>query len=148
MRDDELRKKVRGAMHRQRKDRGYASAVDVLMDIGVLSKAKYEDWRFGRVDYLERACALNLRKLSLVLREMASYAKECGLKPSYCCYKQWGVKKKFGQKRPVIQLRFSKSGDLNVERAYATHYVDNARVEELKAQKSSVIQEKGTTQEG
>ena len=34
--------------------------------IGVLPKQKYEDWRFGRVDYLERVCTVNLRKLSFI----------------------------------------------------------------------------------
>lgn len=135
MKDDELKRMVRGAMYRQCRDRGYAAPVDALIEIGALPKAKYEDWRFGRVDYLERVCTLNLRQLSLVLREMASCAKERGLKPSYSCYKKWGIKKKFGQKRPVIELRFSKSSDPNVERAYATHYVDSARVEELKSEK-------------
>ena len=58
-----------------------------------------------------------------------------GLKPSFCCYKQWGVKKKGGQgRKPVIHLRFSKSGNPEVERWYATHFVDTKRVAELKAE--------------
>ena len=40
--------------------RGYAAPVDVLMDIGVLSKQDYENWRFGKVPYLERVCKINL----------------------------------------------------------------------------------------
>ena len=47
-------------MYRQCRSRGYATVVDVLMDIGVLDKAKYEDWRFGRIPYLERVCTINL----------------------------------------------------------------------------------------
>ena len=42
------------------------------------------------------------------------------------------VKKKNGRK-PVIPLRFSKSGDPNIEKWYATHWVDSARIAELKA---------------
>ena len=41
------------------------------------------------------------------------------------------MKKKQGHK-PVIPLRFSKSGNPEIERAYATHYVDLGRVEQLK----------------
>ena len=71
-----------------------ATPVDVLMEIGVLPKQKYEDWRFGRIDYLERVCTVNLRKLSFIMHQMRVYAQKTGLKPSFCYYKQWGVKKK------------------------------------------------------
>lgn len=53
-------------MYHQCRSRGYATVVDVLMDIGVLQKDKYEDWRFGRIPYLERVCMVNLGKLSTV----------------------------------------------------------------------------------
>lgn len=49
-------------------------------------------------------------------------------------YKQWAVKKKNGQgRKPVIRLRFSKSCDPEIEKWYATHFVDAKRVAELKA---------------
>ena len=48
-------------------------------------------------------------------------------------YKQWEVKKKGGQgRKTVIKLRFSKSGDENIERAYATHYVSVRTVDAAK----------------
>ncbi len=43
MNDDELISKVHSAMYHQCQERGYAAPVDVLMDIGVLSKQKYEE---------------------------------------------------------------------------------------------------------
>lgn len=133
MNDGELNAKVDSSMYHQCMNRGYATAVDVLMDIGVLTKQKYEDWRFGRVPYLEAVCSVNLRKLSLIMHRMRVYAQQKNLKPSFCCYKQWGMKKKSGQERkPVIALRFSKSGDTNIEKWYATHWVDSHRVAELK----------------
>ena len=104
------------------------------MEIGVLPKQKYEDWRFGRVDYLERVCTVNLRKLSFIMHQMRVYAQKTGLKPSFCYYKRWGVRKKNGTgHKPVIPLQFSKSGSPEIERSYATHFVDLARVQELKA---------------
>ena len=134
MNNRELTSKVHSAMYRQCKDRGYAAPVDVLMDVGYLSKADYENWRFGRVSYLERVCMANLSKLSLIMHEMRVCAKKAGLKPSFCYYKQWGVKKKGGQgRKPVIPLRFSKSGAPEIERWYATHFVDTKRVSQLKA---------------
>ncbi len=48
---------------------------------------------FGRIDYLERVCTVNLRKLSFIMHQMRVYAQKTGLKPSFCYYKQWGVKR-------------------------------------------------------
>lgn len=124
-------------MYQQCQRRGYAAPVDVLMDIGILPKQKYEDWRFGKVDYLERVCTANLNKLSSVLHQMRVYAKKADLKPSFCYYKRWGVKKKGGQgKQPVIPLRFSKSGDPEIEKWYATHFVDTKQIAALKEQQA------------
>lgn len=136
MNNQELIAKVNSSMYRQCRDRGFAAPVDVLMDIGVLQKDKYDDWRFGRIPYLERVCMVNLGKLSTVRHQMRVYAQKAGLKPSFCYYKQWGTKKKDGQgRKPVILLRFSKSGDPEVEKWYATHFVGTKRVAEIKAMK-------------
>ena len=120
----ELIGKVHSAVYCQCRQRGYAAPADVLVDIGVLPKQKYEDWRFGKVRYLEQVCTCNL--------------------PSFCYYKRWGVKKKQGHK-PVIPLRFSKSGNPEIERAYATHYVDLDRVEQLKKEKLEKTVSSGKT---
>ena len=135
MNNQELTAKVHSAMYAQCRKRGYAAPVDVLMDLGVLPKQKYGDWRFGKVDYLERVCNVNLHKLSTIMHEMRVYAKKAGLKPSFCYYKRWGVKKKGGQgHKPVIPLRFSKTGAPEIERAYATHFVDSRQIAKLKEQ--------------
>jgi len=148
MNDYELSVKVQSSMYHQCKSRGYATTVDVLMDIGVLPKDKYEDWRFGRISYLERVCMINLSKLSTIRHQMRVYAQKAGLKPSFCYYKQWGVKKKGGQgHKPVIPLRFSKYGKPEIEKQYATHFVDSKRIAELKAKKNedtSPIDNSGT----
>ena len=137
MNDKELIGKVHSAVYHQCQRRGYAAPVDVLMEIGVLPKQKYEDWRFGRVDYLERVCMVNLRKLSFIMRQLRVYAQKTVIKPSFCYYKQWSVKEKNGQgHKPVILLRFSKSGDLEIEKWYATHFVDSKKAAELKAQQN------------
>lgn len=134
MNNGELVGKVYSSMYRQCRERGYATPVDVLMEIGVLPKKKYEDWRFGRIPYLESVCTVNLHKLSFVMHQMRVYAQKSGLKPSFCCYQRWAVKKKNGQGRtPVIPLRFSKYGNPEVEKWYATHFVSMQRVTELKA---------------
>jgi hypothetical protein len=104
--------------------------VQVLMDLSILSKEDYERWRFGKVDYLERVCKVNLSELSLIMREIRSYAAKNKLKASWTFYKQWGLKSRPHAKK----LRFSKSGDEDIEKAYATHYIDPIRISELKNQ--------------
>ena len=135
MNDKELIGKVHSSMYHQLKIRGYATAVDVLMDLEILSKVNYERWRNGQVPYLEKVCKVNLKKLSTILHEMRVYAKK-DLKPSFCVYKRWAVKKKNGQgKKPVIKLRFSRSGSEDIEKWYATHFVDTKKIEKMKEEK-------------
>ena len=101
---------------------------------------KYEEWRFGKVNYLEQVCSCNLKKLSFIMKQIRSCAEKSKLQPSFCYYKQWGVKKKNGQgQKPVILLRFSKSEKTEIERAYATHYVDRERTEKIKMEKKKKV---------
>jgi len=94
-----------------------------------LRKCRYQ----GRISYLEQACTCSLKLLSFIMKQMRIYAKKSGLKPSFCYYKQWGAKKKNGQgHRTVIPLAFSKSRKPEIERAYATHFVDKQGVEQMK----------------
>ena len=122
---NELVKAVGSSMYQQIKEKGYATAVDTLMDMHILSKQDYESWRNGRVPYLEKVCNINLKKLDSVLKEMRRYADRNGLKPSFTCYKQWGRKNK-----PTIKLRFSMTGNEYMEKLYATHYVRKASADE------------------
>lgn len=71
---------------------------------------------------------------------------KAGYKPSFCYYKQWGTKKKTGQGyKPVRQLRFSKSGNPEIGKAYATHYVDGQIIEKLKEEHLQKIQDSTAT---
>lgn len=140
MNNEELISKVRSSMYRQCRERGYATAVDVLMDTGILPKQKYEDWRYGRVPNLEAVCQTNLSKLTLVRRAMRKYAEENNLKASFTYYKRWGVKKKGS--RVTIPLRFSKSGNPEIEKQYATHYIDPTRSKELQESRRRETTEK------
>ena len=96
--------------------KGYVCSVDVLMGLGCLSAKDYDNWRFGRVEYLERACQANLKKLSLINKSIRKFAVQQQLKPSWTAYMKYG-------KGPKKHLQFSKSGDDNIEKAYATHFV-------------------------
>ena len=141
MKDQELIRKVHSAVYHQCQSRGYAAPADVLVDVGVLSNQKYEEWRFGKIRYLEQVCTCNLRQLSFIMKQIRVYAGKSNLKPSFCYYKRWGVKKKNGHKA-TIPLQFSKSGNPEIERAYATHYVDTAKVAQLKAAREDHMEQR------
>lgn len=124
---------VHSSIYHQIQNRGYAAPVDVLIDCSVLTKKAHEEWRFGRVPYLEKCCTVNLKKLSFIMHQIRVYAQKNNLKPSVCVYKRWGVKKKGGQgHKPVIRLRFSKSGNEKIEQWYSTHYLDIDKINQLK----------------
>lgn len=116
---------IHNAMYQNIRNKGWVAPVDVLLDIGVLTKANHENWRFGRVPFLEKTCQANLRQLSEIMREMWTYATQNKLKPSWTHYHQWGKNNK-------VKLRFSKSGDEKVENHYATHFLDEKRLADMK----------------
>ena len=119
MNNGEIIGKVHNSMYQQLKKSGVATPVQVLVDVGALSAEDLERWRFGKVDYLERVCKVNLHKLAFIIKEVRAYARKNNLKASWTFYKQWGRK----GKTPAAKLRFSKTGDESIERGYATHYV-------------------------
>ena len=139
MNDKELHSKVHTTMYNLIKEKGIASPVDVLIAVGVLSKTDYERWRNGEIDYLERVCKINLRKLSKINHEIRAFANKNDLKPSWTLYKRWGKNKKGNKgskgsthKGDTAKLRFSKSGDKNIEKQYATHYISQRTVADAK----------------
>jgi hypothetical protein len=130
--------RVHASMDQQLERTGVATPVQVLMDLDMLTKKDYDNWRFGKADYLERVCKANLHRLAAVMREVRLYARNNNLKPSWTFYKQWGQK----GSGPTTKLRFSKSGNEDIERHYATHYVDTSLVKKVR---TSVIEEPQST---
>ena len=123
MNNVELRKKVHSTMYDLIKEKDVASPIEVLIAIGVLPKDKYEEWRFGKIPYLEMVCQANLHKLSTINHEIRVFARKNNLKPSWSDYRMWG-------KGNRVRLRFSKNGVEQIERLYATHYVSRHKISE------------------
>lgn len=90
--------------------------VDVFLHMDLLKAADLEDWRFGRVSYLEKVIRCNLEKASRILRILRLHAHDLNMKPSQTYYKKWG-------KGAKVPLRFTKSGERPLEEAYARHFV-------------------------
>ena len=68
--------------------------VDVLTGMGLLDPAQLEDWRFGRVPYLEQVINCNLNRLSRLLRILRFHAHDLNLVPSTTAYMRWGKGRK------------------------------------------------------
>ena len=96
---------------------GVVAPVEVLLRLKRITKKQYEDWRFGRIAYLERVCIGNLSRMARILRIIELHARKLGLTPSHTAYHKWGR----GGKR--IVLRFSKFGRPSIEAAYSRHYL-------------------------
>lgn len=112
----DLIRKMNKASSELLREKGYISFVDVLIKIGKLRKEDYENWRFRRVPYLEKVITANLAKVNHMLRTLHEKAKRGGLKASRVAYMSWG-------KGPKTTLRFSKTGDPNIDVAYSTHFL-------------------------
>lgn len=125
MNRNQLEEKIHKSVSAVLAENGYISPIDVLIKMDRLTVKQVEDWRFKRIDYLERAINLNLAKLNHFLQALKKYAKEQNLKPSITVYKSWGK----GVKKT---LRFSKTGKPNMEKLYSTHYVKQSGKKENK----------------
>ena len=90
--------------------------VEVLIGMGLLTRENLEDWRRGRVPYLEKVINCNLVRLARLLRILRFHAHDLNLIPSITVYMRWGK----GSKQ---HLRFTKTGDRKLEEAYARHFV-------------------------
>ncbi len=80
MNNADLDKEVKRLVHLNRYEKGYVCSVDVLKQLNYLTEKDYENWRFGRIDYLEKVCNVNLSKLTLINKLIRKYSTELDLK--------------------------------------------------------------------
>lgn len=90
--------------------------VDVLVGMGLMRSEHLAEWRRGQIAYLERVITCNLSRVSRILRILRFHAHDLNLKPSFTDYNRH-------DKGAKQRLRFSKTGDPNLEKAYATHLI-------------------------
>jgi len=96
--------------------KNHVTPIEVFQSLGLLTNADVDNWRNGRVPYLEKVIKCNLSKASRVVRILRFHAHDLNLRPSLTVYKR----KTRGGKIP---LRFSKSGENALEQAYSRHFV-------------------------
>ncbi|MGP8243584.1 MAG: DUF2293 domain-containing protein [Bryobacteraceae bacterium] len=114
-----LEKRVLRAAEAALERQQYVSAIDVLVGMGLLPASRVEDWRKGRIDFLERAIQGNLSKISFSMAAFRRWAEAKGLRPSETRY----VRR---TRAGTVELRFSVGGDPSIEKHYRTHFVSAA----------------------
>ncbi len=132
MNRNQIQIKVKQICHELVFRQGYISSIDVLQNLGYLTNENVKSWRFGKIPYLEKVCNTNLASLSFINKEIRQIATELNLKNSLTVYMKYG-------KGVKTKLRFSKTGDENIEKFYATHYIDENRITELKQAKQQMM---------
>ena len=93
----------------------FVSPIDILVMIGWLPQAHVDQWRQGRIPYLEQALSVNPNKLSTAMRHLRSWAIGRGLQPSETSC--------VARARDRRRLQFTASGEEANEAAYRTHWV-------------------------
>ena len=111
----ELESRVIAAAEATLAEKQVVSVIDVLVRVRWLPPGLVEDWRRGRVPYLEGAVNASLNKISTAMKMFGRWAQRRGLKPSETVYVAWT--------RDRHRLRFSKTGTESIERAYRTHWI-------------------------
>ena len=111
----DLEKKLSPITSKLLKEKGYISLIDVFIGLDYLTEKDVESWRMKKIPYLEKCIKVNLGRISFIVKTVRNNCMKGKLKESCTSYKSWG-------KGAKINLRFSKSGNRNIEEVYATHY--------------------------
>lgn len=113
---DKYYPKIVKAVDNELKSQNFVVPIRVFLSMGLLEAQDVDNWRKGRVPYLEKVVKCNLAKAGRILRILRFHAHDLDLKPSVTIYKRKAA-------GGVILLRFSKSGEKNIEEAYSRHFV-------------------------
>ena len=108
--------------------RQVVTPLDVLVGIGWLPAARVEAWRRAPEPYLERVAEINLTRLSTTLRLLEAWARRHHLTPSETVYVAWT--------RDRHRLRFTKTGNAHLERAWRTHWISPALTDAKQARRT------------
>ncbi len=117
MNRNELEKKLGRITSTLLRGKGHISLIDVFVGLGYLSQESIEAWRMKQIPYLEKGIKTNLGKISFIGKTVRKNCLKGKLKESFTAYKSWG-------KGAKATLHFCKSGNQNIEKAYATHYCE------------------------
>jgi len=120
-----LERRVAMAAEETLGDRQYVCAIDVIVGLGWLSPRTVDAWRRGQLASLEDAMQVAPDRLAKALELVRDWAQDRGLHASEATY--------LARTRERRALRFSRSGDRDVEGAYRTHWLAPELSEEERA---------------
>lgn len=112
--------KIVNAVSQLLKEKKIVSPVELFSVLKLIDDKQIEDWRFGRIPYFEKAIKCNLTKASRILQILRYHVHDLDMIPSATVYKKLG-------KGPKTILRFSKTGEKNIEEAYSRHFLRNEK---------------------
>jgi hypothetical protein len=115
MANSRIEERVISAAEATLAEQSYVSPVDVLLRLSWLAPTHLDLWRQGRIECLERTVQAGLGKQSTAMRTLRAWATRRGLSASETAY--------VARTRDRRTLRFSVSGNPDIERAYRTHWV-------------------------
>jgi len=115
MNRQELQTELGSAAGQLLREKGYISYPDLFIALGYLSRSDYDNWRCRRVPYLERVIKTNLIRISFIMTAVRKNSLNGKLKASWTAYLSRG--------KGAVRLRFSKSGNPQIEQLWATHYL-------------------------
>jgi hypothetical protein len=111
--EDPLYRRVVKAVAHLQNTRQDITPLAVLHTLGMLTPQAVDEWREGRVPYLEAVLKCNLSQANRILRILRLHALELNLRVEERQYRQIGRSR---------LLQFTRAGDPNIERAYARLY--------------------------
>ena len=133
-REDKYYRRVVRAVAKILSHSNVVAPVDVLMEMGNLTKQNVEAWCRGKVPYLECVVEGNLSKINRILRIIGFHMHDLNMVPHRMVYRQLNR-----SKNRVLQ--FTKSGIKRLGEAYSRHYVWNQSQEKKQQVVDGVIAE-------
>jgi len=112
--------KIVNAFTEINKNNSFISPLLIFESLELLNQSDIDKWKQGNIPYLEKVIHCNLSKASIILRIISFHAHDLNMKRSITVYRR-KIKGK------VLLLKFTKTGDTNIEKAYSTHFFNTKK---------------------
>lgn len=129
--EDPLYRRVVNAVRHLQQTKGDVTPINVFVTLGLLPPAKLQEWQQGRILFLEAVLGTNLSKINRVLRILRLHSLDLNLVCKQIDYVRQGS-------GPRKLLKFTRSADPNIERAYSRLYLSTTPPQEPKMKVEAV----------
>lgn len=129
--EDPLYRRVVNAVRHLQQTKGDITPINVFVTLGLLAPAKLKEWQQGRILFLEAVLGTNLSKINRVLRILRLHSLELDLVCKQIDYVRQGP-------GPRKLLKFTRSADPNIERAYSRLYLSTTPPPKMKMEAVSL----------